>query len=172
MPNQIAFYPQSGGGLTLIGSVQTLASAASTISFTSIPQNYNNLLVIFAGANNTGGTANVTLNFNADTGANYNVAFLQNSGATAIGGTQTAQTAALVGVISNGGSSVIRLDIPAYAKTTLTKTFACANPAINAAIAQLVTPLAAGWNSTAAITSITLNCSQFSAGSVAMLYGY
>jgi hypothetical protein len=62
----------AGGGLTLIGTPTTLSG--SSVSITSIPGSYKNLLVVIKNVRQSVNNDGAYLRFNADTGTNYQAA--------------------------------------------------------------------------------------------------
>lgn len=177
MPNQIAFYPQvsgvSGGAMQLIQN-QTLGSAAATVTFSSIPQTFTHLRLMVTGTNSSGSTVeNILIQFNGDAGANYSWNGFQNSASTAASINAVAgQTSLLIGTCDNFGNSLADSTITNYASALVkgvSSTGGCNNPAFN----TFTNIIFGSWNSSAAITSLTvlLGGSTFTAGSVISLYG-
>jgi hypothetical protein len=63
-------------------ATQTLGSAAASVTFSSIPGTYTDLVLVVAGTLTTG-TENIVMQFNGDTGSNYSVTSLLGDGSTA-----------------------------------------------------------------------------------------
>ena len=62
---------------------QTLGSAAASVTFSSIPQGYTDLVIVGnCGISNTGTT--LSLRFNGDTGTNYSETTISGNGSTAV----------------------------------------------------------------------------------------
>jgi hypothetical protein len=154
---------------------QVLASATGTVTFSSIPSTYTDLVLV---ANFTVATAsgNLVITFNGDTTSGlYSKTQLEGTGASVYSG-RTAN-ANNIGLDSNMGSdttspSVHILNLMNYAKTSVFKTvlhrqssFWSANPGTAARVGL--------WRNTNAITSITLSNGgvNFSVGSTFTLYG-
>ena len=166
-------------------SIATATAGASTTSltFSSIPQDYKTLIIRGGGKDN-GGSANQRnqrIRFNGDTGSNY---AYQSMG----GGTQAIHNngASSVGYIEFGyyggsdNSLVFRqfiIDLEEYASTTKAKTlktvYGWKGP--SGGTGNSAVDLQHGlWNSTAAITSITITIDTgqaFETGSTFALYG-
>jgi hypothetical protein len=148
----------------------TLGSAASSITFGSIPQGYRDLIVIFNGTASSG--SDFRFQFNGDTGSNY--AFILAGGAS----NNTTPSAS--------GSSQTSIPISYTAPLTTTRHVAIAQIMDYSATDKHKTLLArsnnegsgvsmgAGrWGSNNAITSIRMfpDGNQFSIGSTFSLYG-
>lgn len=173
----------SAGAKTLITETVTSGSQA-TVTFSSIPNTYRDLEVVVRGRGNVSATSVIVrIQFNGDTGANYDFAkFDANGGASGggSGGQSVAQTSADFGYLtgntgpSNAASSTT-LVIYDYKGTTFTKNgrsngnLTTANSINN----QYVTNGFIAWRSTSAITQIdvSLSSSTFVDGSVVSLYG-
>jgi hypothetical protein len=66
---------------------QTLGSAVSSVTFSSIPQNYTDLILVVnygISANNFG----ARIRFNGDTGSNYSDSFIYGTGSSALSSTR------------------------------------------------------------------------------------
>jgi hypothetical protein len=156
---------------TPIASI-TLGSDASTVTFSSIPQTYTDLVVVcnVSGSRATFGGDFLT-RFNGDTGTNYSITLLRGNGSAASSTRQPNDSAINYGYISptgNFGPAVI--NIMNYANTTTNKTsIARTNDAGQG------TALCVGlWRNTAAITSILFfpgDAYVWKSGSTFNLYG-
>ena len=160
-------------------ATSTLGSAASTITFSSIPSSYTDIRLILVGTisvNNKG----VGLRLNNDTGSNYSLISLVGNGSTASAGIITDFDYGW-GTYNMGLSStvpeLITLDFFNYAGSTF-KTFLGTGSGdrnsgdTNSRVERNVQL----WRSTSAITSITLSAytsgsANFNAGTTATLYG-
>lgn len=149
----------------------TLGSAASSVTFSSIPSTYTDLVVI-AKAGATGGANNLYIWFNGSRGTAYSGTTLTGDGSSATSQRTTSAGEILLnyyGYLSNDLNSAHIVNVHNYANTSVNKTIlARANNAGNGVAA------AAGlWRSTAAITSIELGAggSTLIAGSMFTLYG-
>lgn len=151
-------------------ATQTLGSAQTSVTFSSISGTYTDLVLVCNGSANV--SSNLTIrvgNGSVDTGSNYSSTFLGGDGSAAFSGAQSNQTASLVGAVYTGLSINI-INLQNYANTTTNKTFLSRlGSAANAAAAYVGL-----WRSTAAINIITLSLggtNTFSTGSTFTLYG-
>ena len=153
----------------------TLGSAASSITFSSIPSTYTDLRVVLV-TKTTSGNADIYLRFNSDSGSNYSRTILYGTGSVAGSGRNTSQTYLyLTGTAYPNASyaALVEADIFSYAgstyKTLLNKVATDKNGAggVEANVGL--------WRSTSAITSITLtleaSAQDFPTGTTATLYG-
>ena len=146
----------------------TLASSASSVTFSSIPATYRDLVLIIT-AQRTGSPVNMGLRFNGDTGSNYTQVFMTGTGSATDSGTVSG-TNAQIDVYpyapSSGFNNYI-LQIMDYSATDKHKTMLRrTNEAGNATEAA-----AHRWANTAAITSINLAMVSMNTGSTFALYG-
>jgi hypothetical protein len=153
-------------------ATNTLASATATVTFSSIPSTYTDLVIVTSPLRVTTGAEELVMQFNGDTATNYSSTILYGSGSAA-GSTRTSsQTYAYLNYYSNVSQtqSVQIYSIMNYANTTTYKTVIgranTADSGVDAAVAL--------WRSTAAITSVAIklkNGNNFNTGSVFSLYG-
>ena len=161
-----------------IATSGVLTSTTSNITFSNIPQTFTHLqLRVYgrnAGTSTNGNQAYVY--FNNDTGSNYVWAWLYGDGAT-VAAAQYTQSSILCGIVpQNGitanvfGSSIA--DILDYTNTNKFKAVKTLGGYDSNSTNGFVALTSGQWNSTAAITSMTIN-SNFSylAGSRIDLYG-
>jgi hypothetical protein len=157
---------------TPIASI-TLGANATTVTFTSIPSTYTDLVFVINAKNDT--TTNSEIRFNSDSGSNYSATALYGNGSSAASTRETSTAQASIdwnAYITTGDfaySNVI--NIMNYSNTTTYKTFlARANSAANG-----VDLIAGLWRSTAAINSLTIltttGTRNFASGSTFNLYG-
>ncbi|KVX44171.1 hypothetical protein WL05_22880 [Burkholderia ubonensis] len=174
----------SSGGMTLIGS-QVLSSAASTVTFSSIPQTYNRLMLKVYGRTTSSGTSSTACNvqFNGDT-ANHNSVATQINGSPSsntFGASSNASSAYIGDLTQNGNgaglAAMIELTMDEYASTTFCKEGAtrCTFSTFNSASGTKAN-IGGGvaYNSTSAITSMVLSLAssdQFGSGTIFRLYG-
>jgi hypothetical protein len=153
----------------------TLGSAQATVTFSSIPSTYTDLILV-SSARVTGAvdSDDILVTLNSDTGTNYSATYLNGNGTSATSGrnTSTSKGYWLYVVGANAAASTFSLDIMNlnnYSNSSTYKTMIsrCANN-LNGAAAR-----AGLWRSTSAITSIALNCSNsnIATGSTFTLYG-
>jgi hypothetical protein len=101
----------------------TLGSAAATVTFSSIPSTYTDLVLVFNGTTVT--TANnLSLQFNGDTASNYSMTRLRGNGTTASSTRFTSQTLMLGPNISSTSTTIspVIWQIQNYANITTYKT--------------------------------------------------
>ncbi|WP_157637461.1 hypothetical protein [Burkholderia ubonensis] len=174
----------SSGGMTLISS-QVLSSAASTVTFSSIPQTYNRLMLKVYGRTTSSGTSSTACNvqFNGDT-ANHNSVATQINGSPSsntFGASSNASSAYIGDLTQNGNgaglAAMIELTMDEYASTTFCKEGAtrCTFSTFNSASGTKAN-IGGGvaYNSTSAITSMVLSLAssdQFGSGTIFRLYG-
>lgn len=144
-------------------ATQTLGSAASTVTFSSIPSTYTDLVLVMTGY--LTGAGAVYCQFNGDTASNYSSTFLQGQ-ASAGSGIDTA--CYIFGYLSSGSQNTGISHIMNYANTTIYKTYVARANDTNTVNANVGL-----WRSTAAINSIALKTSanNFVVGSTFTLYG-
>jgi hypothetical protein len=150
---------------TQINSI-TLAASTSSVTFSSIPQNFRDLVLV---ANFTGSAAveDVDIALNGDTGANYTrVAMYGNSGATS---SFSGTSRSVAGIYGSNRSTTI-LNLMDYSATDKHK--AILNRFSNAGISEVVA-YAHRWANTASINSLAIaaRTGTFSSGSTFILYG-
>jgi len=145
-------------------SSQVLASSAASVTFSSIPATYTDLVLrCSARMDPAGAFANLYIRFNSDTATNYSDAYLSTgNGTTGNSGRDTSATLGYLGLTDANSATAntfgnFELYIPNYTAsankpyssiTSLENNTATQGYA-NAAIAGL-------WRNTAAITSITM----------------
>lgn len=152
---------------------QELASAAASITFSSIPQTYTDLYLIFSIRQSSSGVNQALLEFNGSS-SNFSFRFLQGSGSAASSGTNTLNFGGLVqGSASTSNTFASNsLYIPNYSGSTA-KSWSIDAVTENNATEAYQHLVAGLWNQTAAITSIAIkpysgNLVQYSS---ATLYG-
>jgi hypothetical protein len=151
---------------------RTLTSTATSVTFSSIPGTYTDLILVTSAKNNTGAQYRLQLRFNGDTTTNYSVTKLTGNGSTATSSRAANATyaAILIGTIGSTNFDNAITHIMDYANTTTYKTVLSRG---NEAAAE-VNAEAGLWRSTVAITSLALDLEtgiDFSIGSNFKLYG-
>lgn len=150
----------------------TLSSAASTITFSSIPATYTDLRVVLVAK--TSGGDDLRLRFNTSTTTVYSYVYLYGNGTSASSGYQTGTTyinPCQPNQLPTTQFSLITADIFSYAGST-NKTVLCTNS--NDLNGSGVTERTVGlWRDTSAINQIVLSpaTGQFAIGTTATLYG-
>ena len=149
-------------------ATQTLGSAAASVTFSSIPSTYTDLVLVVTGTVSTGD--NLALQFNGDTGNNYSWTYLIGSGSSAV----SARTSNTNQVLSIGfGTSTIAnaiWQINNYSNTTTNKTVINRGNRSDDGVSAWV----GLWRNTAAINSIVVKTGggyNLNTGTVVSLYG-
>ena len=149
-------------------ATQTLGSAAASVTFSSIPGTYTDLVIVFDGLASASQT--FSIQFNGDTGSNYSNTVLGGDGSSAFSARNSNVTAAIMGINYSTGRSNFILNIMNYSNSTTNKTALCrsnnANGETNARVGL--------WRNTATVTSLLIkmdSTATFSSGSTFSLYG-
>lgn len=160
---------------TPIASI-TLGTAADSVTFSSIPSTYTDLVVI-ASVGNATTSSNMLLRFNSDTATNYSNTTMLGSGTATTSNRYSNQSAIyliermeIADTASTYSASTININN--YSNTTTYKSTLSRSNTPNGGTPG--TDLVMGlWRSTAAITSIALsvNTGSFTVGSTFNLYG-
>jgi len=150
---------------------QTLSSAASSVTFTGIPQNFTDLVIVISPTLTV--TEDLHMRFNGDTGSDYSFTALSGSGSAAFSARASTQTLLRYSYITDaptaGGTQSI-ININNYSNTTTNKTILIRT----GAAADGVEAIVGLWRDTSAINQITLFLSgsgQYNTGSTFNLYG-
>ena len=149
----------------------TLGSAASDITFSSIPGTYTDLKIILVPASGTV-DANLFMRFNSDTGSNYSNTRLTGNGSAASSASQVSQTSLTTGAITTGVVSYFSQDVFSYSGSTYKTVLFEQNQDANGS--GQVNKRVGLWRSTSAITTIlftTPTANGFPAGTTATIYG-
>jgi len=144
----------------------TLSATASSVTFSSIPASYRDLVLV-AQVPNHSGVAQVYLRYNGDSGANYTNVYMRGIGSAAQSGSDSLTINYLFNYAPVNAVAVTQImDYSATDKhkTLLTRT----NMPSSATVAY-----ASRWADTSAINSIEVftNAGTLNAGSVLSLYG-
>jgi hypothetical protein len=166
----------AGPTYTKIGS-QTLGSAAASVTFSSIPQGYTDLVIVVGSATFS---ANSTfyMQYNSDTGTNYSSTRLAGDGSAASSSRTTSANGAQIGAANGQSSSVMQtciVQLQNYSNTTTYKTALARWSRSDAEVAATVSL----WRNANAITSIQLyggfangtKNSNMQTGTTVTLYG-
>jgi hypothetical protein len=147
-------------------ATQTLASATATITFSSIPSTYTDLVLIVS-ASSTASTQTIGWRANSDTASNYSDTYIGGDGTSAFSGRNSSQTSAFFGSINASGGILI-VNFMNYSNATTYKTSIATSNSNDYAIARVNL-----WRSTAAISNLDIITagSTFIVGSTFTLYG-
>jgi hypothetical protein len=152
-------------------STQTLGTAQASVTFSSIPQTYTDLVLIFAGSAASASTDSIDIQFNGDTTTNYSTTFISGNGSTATSSRVTSITYGIGALITSSEIANSTWNIFNYANTTTFKTVLARGNIAGALIRQGVSL----WRKTPeAITSILLKNDtgqNFAVGCTFTLYG-
>jgi hypothetical protein len=141
----------------------TLGSSASSVTFSSIPATYRDLILIFEGT--LSASADLTFTLNGDTSNRAGVVMFGTGSSTGSG----TRTAGEIGFIGSGRSNMI-IQVMDYSATDKHKTLVSRSNAP----AEAVAAYASRWGSTAAVTSFAVVATSgrtILSGSTFSLYG-
>lgn len=169
-------YGVQSGGLSVIED-KLLVATATSFDFQNIPATYRQLrLELAVKADKASDSNTVSLRFNNDSGSNYSsLRIMWYEDSNHITDESISATSGLLFRTVNAILSTLTLTIPNYAGTSLIKGYHFDGVDNYALVSQGIRPISGGgaWNSTAAISRITLTigANNFAAGSRATLYG-
>jgi hypothetical protein len=150
---------------------QTLGSTQSTVTFTTIPQTYTDLVLIINPIITTG-SKDVCVQFNGDAASNYSNTILSGDGSSASSARLSGQVRIFLdyfAVVNTARSNRV-VNIMNYSNATTNKTVLSRANNAGAGVDAIV----GLWRNTAAITSMVLNAQTggtFDVGSTFTLYG-
>lgn len=150
----------------------TIGTATATVTLSSIPATYTDLVVIYEG---TSAVSNIGLRFNSDTAGNYSFGrlFAEGAGGVASADSASNQTYAGIALGSTGRTNSVA-NIMNYSNTTTYKSTVSTGATNSADATKYNVSLFTGtWRSTSAINSVSIftATSTFSVGSTFTLYG-
>lgn len=164
---EVAISGGGGGGFALIQEIVTVGTE-TTVSTATITQAYKDLIVSLSGTGKPGGSVNLYMQVNADTGANYNY-YRWNVFGNANGNNQTFMDL----FVASGDIASGELTIAGYSSTSSRKGFTSHGSFI--ASTGVFPGLASGeWLNTSAVTSLQFfwqDGSAFPVGTVIRVYG-
>jgi hypothetical protein len=151
----------------------TLASTATSYTFSSIPATYTDLVLVASPLRDATTGGYVTMQFNSDTGSNYSNTGLLGNGTSTQSSRTSSQTIAYLNWGADGLSTTnpntMIASFQNYSNTTTYKTYLSrANQA-----GSTVDAVVGLWRSTSAISTIAVSRStgSFATGSTFTLYG-
>jgi hypothetical protein len=146
---------------------EVLASAASSVTFTSIPGTYRDLILV-TGFLGNGGDSFGNIQINSDTGSNYNIVNAVGNGTSASSAAATTTNIAIAG----STTTIRNLSIVQFMDYSVTDKHKSILLRANLS-SDDTRMVAARWANTAAVTSIQINAvsNNFAAGSTFYLYG-
>ena len=149
----------------------TLASSASSVTFSSISQDYRDLVLVFE---IKGATTNAYsgIRFNGDSGSNYGYVNMRGNGSSALSSSGTLNNGTAGAVFSEAStteSATAVVQIMDYSATDKHKTFLTRDKSVGITSASAVR-----WANTSAITSVQVldtGGANYAVGSTFYLYG-
>jgi hypothetical protein len=143
----------------------TLGSSASSVTFSSIPATYRDLIVVVDGTITSG--AQVRMRFNSDSGSNYSFVKMAGDTGGAVSSSGT-DTSVIIGNFT-GSFHLLTINIMDYSATDKHKTVISRSNVLTVATEAF----ANRWANTTAITSVQVNTSAntWAIGSTFSLYG-
>jgi hypothetical protein len=152
-------------------ATNTLGSAAASVTFSSIPSTYTDLVLVTVHTNATGSNNTLTLQFNGDTTSNYSRTAMYGDGTTAGSFRTTNESGIFTGfAASNSDITQTNIQIQNYSNATTFKTV-LTRSTVPAGQTRATVSL---WRKTPeSINSILIYTASgtFSAGSTFTLYG-
>jgi len=148
----------------------TLGSNTASVTFSSIPSTYTDLVLICSTASATAGGNELNCQVNSDTGSNYSFTYVLGNGSSAASGRGSNQTRWAPGEQSASFENPTLMYFFNYSNTTTYKTMLSRRNTVS----NLTSAFVNLWRSTSAINSIYLyNASGhlFLSGSTFTLYG-
>jgi hypothetical protein len=152
---------------------QTLASAASSITFSSIAASWTDLRLIIVLTGTASGDS-PWVRYNSDSGTNYSLTDMMGSGSIVVNNAYTNSNKLFIGDNASTNTTnphFYTLDIFSYAGSTYKTSLSTASADDNGSgYAERAVGL---WRSTSAINSLTIstNTNTFKTGTTAQLYG-
>lgn len=171
---------EPAGAYESISAVTVPSGGVSSITFSSIPQNYSHLQIrVLARSSDSAGTVNVTTQLNGDASASYSWHRIFGNGASVGANGVASQTSAIIGQISGATAAanifgVAVIDLLDYSSSNKFKTLRALfgfddNNGGAGGVVQLFSGL---WQNTSPNTSITLFAGGgFAQNSQIALYG-
>jgi len=153
----------------------TLTASASSVSFTSITQDYRDLVLVFEMTPPGSGNLSAQLKINNDTGSNYS--YVTAVGRDTASGTVVESDSGTLsfGIVQFGAfardtdGALTAVQIMDYSATDKHKSWLSRSNGV--APEGAVEMIAGRWANTSAITSLELTASDFQSGSTFSLYG-
>jgi hypothetical protein len=148
-------------------STQTLGTAASSVTFSSIPQTYTDLFLVLQGASSVDDT--IMMQFNSDTGSNYSWTQLGADPGSGIFSSRASSVSSMRIGYGNTSQGSHIAQIMNYSNATTYKTILSRSNKAAADVRAIVSL----WRNTNAVTSITAiqTSGNFSIGFTFSLYG-
>lgn len=151
-------------GRTYTPIARTTLSSAGSVTFSSVPQTYTDLVVV-VNVTASQNAVNGGLRFNNDSATNYSSTRINGDGTSVTSTRDSNDDVLRTGVVST--NSVVISHIMNYANTTTNKTVLSRGSGANDRLAAFV----GLWRNTAAITTVTVTNLNYPAGTTFTLYG-
>jgi len=155
-------------------ATQTLGSAAASVTFSSIPSTYTDLVIISSAKITSGSGIDMVMRFNSDSGTNYSATVLYGTGAAA-GSTRLTNNTNMYcdyyGALDSAVHNICIINIQNYSNSTTYKTALIRSNNANTGLG--LDAIVGLWRSTSAVNSVLLfpSASTFTTGSTFSLYG-
>lgn len=154
-------------------ATQTVTSAVGTVTFSSIPQTYTDLVLV--SSRQQASAARLYLRFNGNTSSLYSDVWISGEGASAFSGKDSGQSAISIGGIWNGSTTTTWATnithIMNYTNTTTFKS-TLTKDANDKGSSGTIEAMIGMYRSTSAITAVNVvGGSNFAVGSTFTLYG-
>jgi hypothetical protein len=147
-------------------ATQTLGTAATSVTFSSISGTYTDLVLVFNGT--VSANQYVAVRLNSDTGSNYSWTRIDGDGSSAYSSRGTSTTFGRLGIGNPTNRTLTISHFMNYSNATTNKSV------LSRSNTDFVGALVNLWRNTAAITSITVlttTADTFTVGSTFTLYG-
>jgi hypothetical protein len=153
-------------------ATSTAAGSSSTVTFSSIPATYTDLILVVNGGI-TSGITDMNLRFNSDTGTNYSTTGIYGTGAVAGSARASNLTALYIEQAAAPDTSFSYNFIGHFMNYSNTTTYKTAVARANMVVSGRGVDVGVGlWRNTAAINSLTIfTTTNFSSGTSFNLYG-
>jgi hypothetical protein len=147
----------------------TLGTSASSVTFSSIPATYRDLILIFSGKATSSG-ADVRYRLNSDTGANYNNVRMYGFSSSAASDSQSGATFIDPMGLDTADGAMVITQFMDYSATDKHKTFLSR---AQTSATSVIFALASRWANTAAVNNIQVytGSHSFAIGTTINLYG-
>jgi hypothetical protein len=160
---------------TLI-DLEVLASAAASVTFSSIPADYRDLVIVVSAKSGQAAGLTLYMQPNGDTGSNWNyVSMAGTTGGAATGGlsNQSEYPVTNFAKVPQDQFGLVTIQIMDYLATDKHKSVLVRGNNVGTPTSPVVEALAARWASTSAVTSLVFstNGDGFATGSTFYLYG-
>lgn len=170
----------AAGAVPLLIETQTLGAPAATITFSSIPQQYTNLLIIMFARSTGAGVDTITMTFNGLAVMRYGYisTTINQAGTSAATHGDGTATYMLISSLCDTNSpanvfSPIIIEVPNYSNPSVSKCAIAHSAYLRSSVSANARMAGGYWSTPTGVTSIelTANGGSFAANTVASLYG-